>query len=344
MTEPYCPLPDDTGGERVRVAHGGGGRAMNDLLALRILPRFPGHDAHDAAAVEIGAERLAFTTDACVVSPLFFAGGDIGTLAVNGTVNDLAMCGAQPLYVSVALVLEEGLPLDTLDQVLDSVRAAADAAGVRVVTGDTKVVERGRGDGVYVVASGVGRIAHALDIHPRAVRPGDAVILSGDLGAHGAAIMAARAGFGTDASLTSDTAPLHVPVAALLEAGIDIHCLRDPTRGGLASALNEIARAGRVGIRVDEFSLSVRDSVRAVCEILGLDVLQMANEGRFVAFVPPYEAERAVAVLRAIPVSGQASVVGHVVADHPGTVVLRNAIGTERVLEMLSGEQLPRIC
>jgi hydrogenase expression/formation protein HypE len=265
-------------------------------------------------------------------------------LAVNGTVNDLAMCGAQPLYLSVGLILEEGLPLDTLHRVVASIRDAAAAAGVRLVTGDTKVVDRGKADGMFVNTAGIGRIVAPAPIGPANVQSGDAVILSGDIGQHGMAIMAAREGFGFETVIESDCAPVAAPVLALIEAGIDVHCLRDLTRGGLASALVEIGEAAGVAIGIEEKHVAVRPEVTAACELLGLDPLHVANEGRFVAFVPPGDAERALEVLRSYETTAGAGVIGTVGDGPAGEVSCRGAFGVARIIDMLSGEQLPRIC
>ena len=341
-----CPAPAGEG-EQVQLAHGGGGRAMARLIERLFLPAFANQalgERHDGARLELDGARLAFSTDSYVVSPLFFPGGDIGTLAVNGTVNDLAMCGAQPLYLSAGFIVEEGFSLATLERVVASMRAAAVAAGVQLVTGDTKVVERGKADGLFINSAGIGRIATAREIAPRRVRPGDVVLLSGDLGRHGVAVMAARDALGLETSVASDCAPLAAPVLALLEAGCGVSCLRDLTRGGLASALVEIAETAGVEIALDERAIPVRDQVRAVCELLGLDPIYVANEGRFVAFVAPADAERALRVLRAHEVSGGACAIGTVQAGAAGRVVMKSAIGGRRVVDMLSGEQLPRIC
>jgi hydrogenase expression/formation protein HypE len=338
-----CPLPLASG-DRVLLAHGGGGKLTNQLIESLFLPQFSNAalDArHDGAVLRVGDSRLAFSTDSYVVRPLIFPGGNIGDLAVNGTVNDLAMCGARPLYLSSALILEEGLLMETLRTVVATMREAAARAGVALVTGDTKVVDKGKGDGMFVNTSGIGVIEHGLDISPASVRPGDAVILNGDLGSHGIAVLSVREGLEFEAPIVSDTAPLWEPVRALLAAGIEIHCLRDLTRGGLASAVNEIAGAARVGMRIRERDVAVQGPVRAACEILGLDPLYVANEGRFAAFVPEAQAARAVEVLRAF---GEPALVGRVVEQHPGVVTLESGIGGNRVLDMLSGEQLPRIC
>jgi hydrogenase expression/formation protein HypE len=341
-----CPLPANESGQ-IQLAHGGGGRAMARLIERLFLPAFDNAalaERHDGARLELDGVRLAFSTDSYVVSPLFFAGGDIGTLAVNGTVNDLAMCGARPMYLSAGFIVEEGLALATLERVVASMRSAAAAAGVTLVTGDTKVVDRGKADGLFISTAGIGRIATAREIAPRRVRPGDVVLLSGDLGRHGVAVMAARDALGLQTAVASDCAPLAAPVLALLEAGCAVSCLRDLTRGGLASALVEIAETAGVEIALDERAIPVREDVRAVCELLGLDPIYVANEGRFVAFVAPQDAGRALEVLRAHDVSGEACEIGGVRAGAAGRVVMTSAIGGRRVVDMLSGEQLPRIC
>jgi hydrogenase expression/formation protein HypE len=287
---------------------------------------------------------MAFTTDSYVVRPLFFPGGDIGSLAVNGTVNDLAMCGARPLYLSAGFILEEGLPMETLWRVTQSMRRAAAEAGVEIVTGDTKVVDQGKGDGIFINTAGVGVIERDLSISPASVRPGDAILLSGDIGRHGIAIMAAREGLSFESEITSDCAPLAGLVGALIEAGIEVHCMRDLTRGGLASALVEIAEAARVKINIDEIAIPVREDVRGACEILGFDPLYLANEGRCIAFVAPTDAERALAIMNSLPSGNGASIVGEV-ADVPSAVVtLKSRIGATRIVDMFAGEQLPRIC
>ncbi len=270
--------------------------------------------------------------------------GDIGSLAVHGTVNDLAMCGARPLYLTASFVLEEGLPLEDLRRIVDSMAAAARAASVSVVTDDTKVVERGKGDGVFITATGIGRVESRQPIAASRLRPGDAVLVSGPLGDHGVAVMLAREDLGIEAAIMSDSASVIAPVLTLLDAGVDVHCLHDPTRGGLATVLCEIAAAARLGLRIDEEAIPVRPVVADACELLGLDPLYVACEGRFVAFISGEQIELALAVLRGTLGGEEARVIGHVTADHPGTVVLETALGGERVLDMLTGEQLPRIC
>jgi hydrogenase expression/formation protein HypE len=343
---PSCPIPQGDYAQ-ILLAHGGGGRLMHQLIEEVIVPAFrnPVLDVrHDSAVFEMGGVRLAFTTDSYVVRPLFFPGGDIGTLAVNGTVNDLAMAGARPLYLSASFVLEEGLPIETLRRVLESMRRAADAAGVRIVTGDTKVVDRGKGDGIFITTSGVGRIEHALTIAPSGVRSGDAVLLSGDLGRHGMAIMAVREGLAFETTIESDCAPLAGLVADLLSGGIEVHCLRDLTRGGLASALIEIAEVARLRVHIRESAIPVGEEVRGACEILGFDPLYVANEGRCVCFVPAGQAERALCILHAHPLGKDASLIGTVSEGPSGLVTIESRIGATRIVDMLSGEQLPRIC
>lgn len=349
MPEPTgfaCPLPLGDY-PRILLAHGGGGQLMHDLLERLILPAFDNPllaSRHDSAVFDLGSQRVAFTTDGYVVRPLEFPGGDIGTLAVNGTVNDLAMAAARPRVLSAALILEEGLPLETLARILASMRTAATAAGVQLATGDTKVVDRGKGDGIYVATAGLGTVDHALTIAPSAVRPGDAILLSGDIGRHGMAVMAVREGLGFESPIQTDCAPLAEPILALVEAGIRVHCLRDLTRGGLASALVEIAEAARLEVRIREAAVPVHEAVRGACEILGFDPLYVANEGRFICLLPEAETDRALALLQAYPVSADARRIGEVAAGRPGLVGLESRIGVWRVVDRLSGEQLPRIC
>jgi hydrogenase expression/formation protein HypE len=284
------------------------------------------------------------TTDSYVVRPIFFPGGDIGSMAIHGTVNDLAMSGARPLYLTSAFIIEEGLPMDTLWRVVCSMRDAAKKCGVQIVTGDTKVVDKGKGDGLYINTAGLGVMEHAQVILPASVQAGDAVLLSGDLGRHGMAIMAVREGLKFESAIESDSAPVAEPVLALLKAGIEIHCLRDLTRGGLASALNEIAGDAGVKITVEQKAIPVREDVHAACEMLGLDPLQVANEGRFIAFVAAQDAARALQIVRQHAVSANASLIGRVIEKSAPLVTLKSAIGAGRILDMPSGEQLPRIC
>lgn len=338
---PSCPLPL-ADYPNVLLAHGGGGRLMNELIESLFLPAFGNpllDQRNDGAVIGVGDQRIAFTTDSYVVNPLFFPGGDIGTLAVNGTVNDLAMCGARPSWLSVGFIIEEGLPMETLRRVVQSMQQAAAAAGVQLVTGDTKVVDKGKGDGLFINTAGIGVIEHKTAPAPARVAPGDVVLLSGDVGRHGMAIMSVREGLQFESEIESDCAPLAAPVMALLEAGVEIHCLRDLTRGGLASGLNEIAMAAGVQVDIDESAVPVREDVRGACEMLGLDPLYVANEGRFIAFLPASDLPRALEILGA-----KARCIGTVTDGNTGLVTLRNRLGVVRVLDLLSGEQLPRIC
>lgn len=339
-----CPLPAQP--RQITMAHGGGGRSMQRLLTELVGPAlgFPQLDMqHDGASFELAGARLALTTDSYVVRPLEFPGGDIGSLAVTGTVNDLAMCGARPKFLSLGLILEEGLDFALLQRVLGSVRSAALQAGVEVVTGDTKVVDRGNGDGIFINTAGIGLREHDLRLGPAAVQPGDAILLSGDLGRHGIAIMAVREGLEFENPVASDAAPLHEPVLALLAAGLTPHCLRDATRGGLASALVEIAGAAGHELAIDERHIAVCPEVRGACELLGLDVLHVANEGRFVVILPEEQATAALACLGDFEVSRQARRIGSVRAGR-GRVFLRTTVGVERPVQMLTGAALPRIC
>ncbi|HEU4367933.1 MAG TPA: hydrogenase expression/formation protein HypE [Methylomirabilota bacterium] len=341
-----CPLPL-AGSDRILLGHGSGGKMTAGLIARCFLPAFRNEYLEaldDQAVVAVDGARLAFTTDAYVVTPLFFPGGDIGTLAVNGTVNDLATAGARPLYLSAAFILEEGFALADLERIVASMQAAAAAAGVLVVTGDTKVVDRGKADGCFITTTGIGLVAHTQRISADRARPGDAVILSGPIGDHGMAIMAARADLELETTLASDTAALHRLVADVLATGAEIHCLRDPTRGGVATALNEIAQRSKAGIVLDEAAIAVREPVRGVCELLGLDPLYVANEGKLLAIVPAADAPRVQEAMRRHPEGCEARVVGEVVEDAAALVVLKTTVGGRRIVDMLQGEQLPRIC
>ncbi|MDH4081830.1 MAG: hydrogenase expression/formation protein HypE [Nitrospira sp.] len=344
--EPACPLPITTK-NAVQLAHGGGGRLMQELIQNMFVRAFQNpmlESLHDGATWPVEKGTLAFTTDSYVVRPLFFPGGDIGSLAVNGTINDLAMCGAKPIYLSAGFILEEGLSMEVLQRVVNSMAEAAKAAGVPIVTGDTKVVDRGKGDGIFINTSGVGLVPNGVRVLPALVQPGDAILVSGDLGSHGVAVLSVREGLTFDGHVESDSAPLHHIVADLIESGIEIHCLRDLTRGGLASVLNELAVTAKMGITVEESVIPVNEPVRGACELLGLDPLYVANEGRFVAMVPASQAEAALAVMRRHKVARLAAHIGTVTDRDPSMVVLRTVVGTHRVLDLLSGEQLPRIC
>ncbi len=318
---------------------------MHQLIEQLFRPAFGAVDPRDAAVVE-GTGKLAFTTDSYVVQPLFFPGGDIGRLAVCGTVNDLAMVGARPRFLSVGFILEEGLPVTTLCRVVQSIAAAAAAANVRIVTGDTKVVDRGKGDGLFVNTAGIGVVEHGLAIGPEAIAVGDVMLLNGDLGRHGLAVMLAREGIALESEIASDVAPLAELVLALLDAGLEVKMLRDLTRGGLASALNEIATAANLRLELDEAAIPVREDVRGACEILGFDPLYIANEGKFVAFVPPQQADTALQVLRSHPsgLGAEAVAIGRAIGRGVAEVTARSTLGIPRLIDMLSGEQLPRIC
>lgn len=331
----------------VQMAHGGGGRLMRELIERLFLPTFGSPAAaerHDSAAVTLGDQRIAFTTDSYVVRPLFFPGGDIGKLAVYGTVNDLAMSGAKPVYLSAGFILEEGLPFETLTKIVRSMADAASDCDVELVTGDTKVVDKGKGDGVFINTAGIGLIPSGVQIRPSRVLPGDAIILSGDVGRHGVAILSVREGLEFDTAIESDCASLSSLVQTILATGTDVHCLRDLTRGGLASALNEIASDAGVDLEIDEAAIPVQPSVAGACEILGLDPLYVANEGRLVAFVPRECADRVLTAMHRDTVSREAAVIGRVTATGLGHVVARGPFGPARLLDLLSGEQLPRIC
>ena len=342
---PVCPIPISEY-PQVLLAHGGGGKLMHDLIENMFVPAFRNEllgERHDGAVFNVGAARLAFTTDSYVVKPLFFPGGDIGSLAVNGTVNDLAMCGARPLYLSAGFILEEGMQTEKLWLIVQSMQRAADGAGIALVTGDTKVVDRGKGDEIFINTAGVGVIEHGLQIGPKQVRPGDAIILSGDIGRHGIAIMAAREGLEFESTIESDCAPLASLVSRLIVSGLEIHCMRDLTRGGLASALVEISEGSGLKIDIEEAKIGVREDVLGACEILGFDPLYLANEGRFVLFVPETETDLALAVMNAQPDGSEAALIGRV-AEGGAVVMLKSRIGASRIVDMFSGEQLPRIC
>jgi hydrogenase expression/formation protein HypE len=342
-----CPIPIRDY-PNVLLAHGGGGRLGQMLIEKMFTGPFTNPalaQLHDGAVLDVDGTRLAVTTDSFVVSPRFFPGGDIGSLAVHGTVNDLAMCGARPLALTAAFVLEEGLPMDELWRIVQSMQIAAASAGVAIVTGDTKVVDRGKGDGVFINTTGIGIVADGVYIFPHRARRGDAVLINGAIAQHGIAVMSVREGIEFQTTLESDSAALHELVGAMLAAGGgDIHVLRDPTRGGVSSALNEIAQAARLGIQLDESKIPIAEEVRGACEILGLDPLYVANEGKVLAVVSPNRSEAVLATMREHPLGREAAIIGEVVEAHPGQVFMRSRIGGTRVVDMLSGEQLPRIC
>lgn len=328
----------------VEMRHGAGGRDMGALIEAIFLSEFGGTGTEDQAVLDRPAGRVALSTDGFVVHPLFFPGGDIGALAVNGTVNDLAMGGARPLALTAGFILEEGLALADLARIAGSMARAARAAGVRIVTGDTKVVERGKGDGVFITTAGLGVVPDGVALSAGAVRPGDAILVSGTMGDHGVAVMAHRAGFALETGVVSDCAALDGLAAALLAAAPGTRAMRDPTRGGLAAVLNEIAQASGVGLEIREADVPVSPGVAGACELLGLDPLYVANEGKLVAFVPPDQAEAALAALRAHPLGREAAHIGQAVADPDRFVTMRTALGGQRMVDWIAGEQLPRIC
>ena len=333
--------------DRVLLGHGSGGRLSADLFQRFFLPAFENpmlSRLDDQAIVKVNEECLAFTTDSFVVKPLFFSGGDIGSLAVHGTVNDLAMGGARPLFLSAAFILEEGLPFETLRRVVESFRSAAAAAQVEVVTGDTKVVEKGSCDGMFINTSGIGSVKPGLRLSADLARPGDRILISGPIGEHGIAILSVREGLEFENPVQSDTASLHFLVAEMLKTSEGIRCMRDPTRGGLSSSLNEIAARSGVGMTLEERSIPIREEVRGACEMLGLDPLYVANEGKLVAIVEPEAAEPLLDAMRRHPLGREAQIIGTVTAEHPGLVVMRTTLGTTRIVDMLAGDQLPRIC
>jgi hydrogenase expression/formation protein HypE len=346
-----CPLPIFDHPQIV-LGHGSGGKLTAELIDQIFLPAFRNpilDKLDDQAVITIGGARLAFTTDSFVVTPIFFPGGDIGRLAVHGTVNDLAMSGARPLYLSAAFILEEGLAVDDLRRVVESMRAAAAEAGVQFVTGDTKVVNRGKGDQIFITTTGIGLIEGNINLSADRARPGDQILLSGYIGDHGMAIMSQRENLEFESAIVSDCASLHGLVAAMLSTPAPnrmefIHCLRDPTRGGAATTLNEIAKRAGVGMRLQEKSIPVRESVQGACEVLGLDPLYVANEGKLLAVVVPEMAQAVLQQMQQHPLGRDAAIIGEVVAEHPGMVVMKTQVGGTRVLDVMFGEQLPRIC
>lgn len=343
-----CPAPRPVK-DTIVLGHGSGGRLSAELMRSIFLPAFANpvlSRLDDQATIQVNGARLAFTTDSFVVKPLFFPGGDIGSLAVHGTVNDLAMGGATPLFLSIAFIIEEGLSIDVLRRVVDSLRAAADKAGVQIVTGDTKVVEKGSGDQLFINTTGIGLVPDQLELSANRARPGDKVLLSGSIGEHGIAILAQREGLEFECPVESDSAALHELVAAMLRVnnGNEIRVLRDPTRGGVSSTLNEIAEQSLVGIQLEESAIPIREEVRGACEMLGLDPLYVANEGKLIAIVAPESAEAMLSAMRSDPLGRNAQIIGTVVESASPIVTIRTELGTSRCLDMLTGDQLPRIC
>ena len=341
-----CPIPL-TNYKEIVLAHGSGGKLSHQLMEKMVLPQFRNaflEPLHDGAIISLGKQRLAFSTDSFVVSPIFFPGGDIGKLAVHGTANDLSMCGAKPMYLSVAFILEEGLPMEDFWRVVQSMQAAAEEAGVMLVTGDTKVVDRGKADKIFINTSGIGLIPEGVNIGPDRAQSGDKIVISGNIAVHGIAIMSVREGLEFESEIASDTAPLNGLVEAILAASENVHVLRDPTRGGVTSALTEIAQSAKVGMLLDEARIPIGEDVKGACEILGLDPLYVANEGKLVALVAAQDVDLVLAAMRSHPLGKDAAVIGEVTSDHPGFVMMKTRVGGTRVVDMLSGEQLPRIC
>lgn len=346
IAELTCPAPL-ANRDTVLLGHGSGGKLSAQLIQDIFLPAFGNstlEKLNDQAIVTIGGSRIAVTTDSFVVSPLFFPGGDLGSLAVHGTINDLAVGGAEPLFLSAGFIIEEGLALDVLRRVVDSMQRATSAAGVQIITGDTKVVEKGKGDGLFINTTGIGLVPDGVVLSADQAQPGDRILLSGAIGEHGIAILAQRAGLEFESTIESDSAALHRLTAEILRASNGVRCMRDLTRGGLSSALNEIAARSRIGIRIEEKSIPIREEVKGACELLGLDPLYVANEGKLIAIVEPTTAERVLDAVRSHPLGRRAKIIGTVIEGNVGLVTMRTVLGTTRVVDMLSGDQLPRIC
>lgn len=341
-----CPIPKSEY-DKVLLAHGGGGTLSHQLLQKIFFPQFKNEllDVHhDGAMFEINGNKFAFTTDSYVVSPIFFPGGNIGELAVNGTVNDLVVCGAKPLFISAGFIIEEGFEIEELWKVVLSMKAAAEEAGVKIVTGDTKVVDKGKGDKLFINTSGIGVIEKDIDISPSNCKHGDVILINGRIADHGIAIMSAREGLEFETEVVSDTAPLNGLVELILNSTKNVHVMRDPTRGGIASALNEIAASANVGIEIYEDKIPISEEVKGACEILGLDPLYIANEGKILIFVPESESEKVLDVMRTHEYGEESQIIGRVTSENPKIVLMKTLIGSKRVVDMISGEQLPRIC
>lgn len=341
-----CPLPNSDY-PNVVLAHGGGGTLMHELISKLFYPSFENpllSQNHDSTVFPTTNQRFAITTDSYVVRPLIFPGGDIGKLSICGTVNDLAMCGARPVYLSVGFILEEGLPMEILIRIVQSMKQSAKEAGTEIITGDTKVVEKNKGDGVFINTTGLGVLQTKKRIHPLEIQPGDQILINGDIGRHGISIMALREGLEFENTIQSDTAAVHELVLSLLKEGIEVHCLRDATRGGVASVLNEIANEKGLQINIQEQAIPIHEDVQGACELLGLEPLHVANEGKFLAFVAAMDSKRALEILRNHPLGKEAAVIGEVSEKTSGVVTLESSVGTKRIVPMLSGETLPRIC
>ncbi len=341
-----CPVPYSDY-KKILLAHGSGGTLTHELITKLFVSQFDNpklNVLHDSAVLNINGSKLAFTTDSYVVNPVFFPGGNIGSLAVNGTVNDLAMCGAKPLYISAGFIIEEGFSVEDLNLITQTMRKAADLAGVEIVTGDTKVVEHGKGDGIFINTAGIGIIREGIEILPKNCKPGDVILINGKIAEHGIAIMSKRQGFEFETEIVSDCAALNELVEEILNATQNIHMMRDPTRGGVATVLNEVASSSGCGIFIGENSIPISEQVKGACEILGFDPLYVANEGKLIVFVSPNDAEKVLNIMKNHPLGKDSAMLGIVTADNPGKVIIKTSIGTTRIVDMLSGEQLPRIC
>jgi len=341
-----CPLPiSDI--SNIRLAHGGGGKLMHELIEKMFIPSFGSNDEnhrHDSSLIDINNTTLAFTTDSYVVNPLFFPGGDIGMLAVNGTVNDLAMSGARPLFLSIGFIIEEGLDTGTLWRITNSISQAAKEANIKIITGDTKVVDKGKGDGLFLNTSGIGILESNLRIMPSKIQEGDSIIINGSIAMHGMAVMAVRENLSFESSIASDCCCLSDVVGALISKDIEIHCLKDLTRGGLGGTLNEISDAANLSIMINEENIPIREDVASACEMLGFDPLYVANEGKFIAIIPKEQERSALEIMKRYPSSQEACVIGKIYNDSQNKVLMKSTIGSTRIIDMLSGEQLPRIC
>ena len=341
-----CPIPKSEY-DKILLAHGGGGSLSHQLISKMFLPQFDNellNEQNDSAIFTVGTNTFAFTTDSYVVQPIFFPGGNIGDLAVNGTINDLAVSGAKPLYISAAFIIEEGLPIEDLWKIVLSMKEAAHKAGVQIVTGDTKVVEHGKGDKIFINTSGIGIVEEGIDISPKNCKDGDVIILNGSIADHGVAIMSAREGLTFETEIISDTAPLNDLIGSVLSVSKNVHVMRDPTRGGVASTLKEIALSAQVGIEIDQKEIPIKEEVKGACEILGLDPLYIANEGKVILFVAREDAEKVFLEMKNHPLGKESRIIGKVTKEHTGIVVMKTLIGSKRVVEMITGEQLPRIC
>jgi hydrogenase expression/formation protein HypE len=341
-----CPTPISNY-DKILLGHGSGGKLTSELIKNIFLPAFENPylaELGDQAVINLNGLKIAFTTDSYVVNPIFFPGGDIGELAVNGTVNDLAVGGARPLFISAGFILEEGFPISDLCKIVESMKKACACAGVILVTGDTKVVEKGKGDKIFINTSGIGIIEKEIEISPRKVKPGDKILINGPIGLHGIAILSKREGIEFEAEIESDTAPLNSLVADILSVSGNIHWMRDPTRGGVSSALNELAQSAKLGIEIWESEIPIPEPVKAACEMLGLDPLYVANEGKLIAVVSNDDAEKVLEAMRDNPLGKEAKIIGEITEEHPGVVLMKTLVGGKRVVDMLAGEQLPRIC